>query len=596
MMRNIIYRRISSLLFLCLLFQVGASSQTSPIDRKPTKLQVKDLEREHKAEIEQLKKQNKLKNVRIVAASDDYWYYELESNLKKEKKRGYGIADQQGRVLCNPLYEHVYYCPVLPEGVATALGLGDYSFSMSRPQTGSTFVVGGENGNYLIDTNGKELAKLSDNASFTYVDGYIIGGQNPTDLDVDVIGGRVTLEAYTTDGKPSVSLMTSDGKSIGPSNMLGFYVDTYEAGKPQPMAYMVKGDDNVARWGGTMVNGMGPELPAVFGAAVWIAEEQTWVVSPNALDNLRPYDPTQTYSVNYNDKGEQMFYQGDYDACISFYETKLNDNQQNIDVARMSLYLAAAYYYRGNGHYVDFIDAAKAFENVKDGDYAYYYEDRFKMQQWPTSDIPGWKKALRLLDDYDQKDTSKSYSQVSAIIRENINEQINEYEAAQLQYNSALATLDMRIEQLREAERRAAEEQAALAQELFKIGYNAGRNLGEALAGIGSSSRSTKSKASVAKKDGLLIDQMTVNGKHVKDLPHTADSEENESSSSSSKSSSKSSASSSSKTCTNCHSGRCSHCNGTGLATGFTVKDKVKCSWCNNGVCKFCHGTGKLNR
>ena len=591
--KKTIYRRFLSLAVLGLLLPIAASSQTSPIDRKPTKLQVKDLEWEHEADIKLLKETKKLKNVRIVAASDDYWYYELEGKPLKGKKSSYGIADQQGHVLREPLYEKVYYCPVRPEGVATILGIDGYSFSMARPQTGGSFVANGDYGNYLFDTNGKELGKLSDNSAFTYADGYIIGGQNPSDLDVEVIGGHATLQAYTSDGKPSVSLMTSDGKVVGPSRMLGFFIQTLATGKTQPMTYLVKGDDNVTRWGGTIISGTGPEVPPVFGAAAWIAEEQTWAVSPNALDNTRPYDPSQTYTVSYNDAGEQMFYQGDYDACISFYEGKLTDDQ-NVDAARMSLYLAAAYYHRGDSHFADFVDAAKAFEDVKSGDYAYYYDDRFKMQLWPATDIPGWKKALRLLDDYDRLDSAKAYSQTSTRIRRSINEQMTDYEATQLRYNNALATLDMRVEQLREAERRAAEEQAAMARQMFQIGYNFGRNLGNSIASA-SFSKPTPSKASVAKKGGLLIDQSTVNGKHVQDLPHTVDSDEYESSSSSSKSSSKSSGSTRSKSCDKCHNGRCKYCGGDGIATGFTIADKIKCTACNGtGKCQYCHGTGKL--
>ena len=110
---------------------------------------------------------------------------------------------------------------------------------------------------------------------------------------------------------------------------------------------------------------------------------------------------------------------------------------------------------------------------------------------------------------------------------------------------------------------------------------------------LGSPSTSTRSAIrGKSNRGGLNIDNSSVGGVKAKDLPHVSD--DSDSSGSNSRSSS-SSSSSSSKSCRLCVGrGYCKTCTGTGVMTGYTLKDKLKCSTCNGtGKCPSCHGTGK---
>lgn len=577
---------------------VQGIGQTMPVDWKTSGLSVYDLQKQHKQEMKQLKQQLNLKEVKIVAASDDYWYYSL-----KDASGNYGAANQQGKIVVSPQYKELRYSPVVSEDVKqiyTRVGL----FNLCQQQTSGAFMVYDGKERSVLSLDGQKQADMPAGV-YEYYNGYYICGAMDGGIEVEQYGPTATLMAFSKDNHNTLTFMTSDGKVLA-SNLVGLSIDSKSSSDiHQPLTLIRNDDDGIMRCGGMMLDQpSATPLPTIFGMATYDHEKQQWMVQPCALENAVPYDPvSHTAIAPFSDEGERLYYQGKYNEAAQFYAS-----QHATGIATSAhdcLYQAAAIEAKIAKRFNDFASATEAFEDINSGNYAYYYNDRFKMRTYPENDLNELMLAKVLITNYTMSSgQAPQYTDAADRLKRDIATQTDEYQSLNQRYDYALNTLDQRIADMKEAQRREAEEQAAREAEqqqftaaLFNYGYNMGKSLGSSFASAfgGSSSRRTTTVKNARKSGSLNIDNSSVAGKSVKDLPHTSSSDDDaiETASSSSSSSKQSSG----KSCHLCYgTGKCRNCDGKGWHTGFSLNEHVKCGNCNQtGKCSACGGTGKRN-
>jgi len=531
-----------------------------------------------------------LKEVTIIAASDDYWYYSLQSADGR-----YGMANADGEVVLSPQYRQLNYCPIKSEGNEQFYATGRL-FTLHTHQTRGAFIARDGQATSIVTTDGKEQAKLTDNC-YTYYHGYIFGGCLQNGLQTMDAAGTTLLTAFSKDNDNSLSLLTSDGRLLA-KDLVGISIENRTSPEAHQALNTMQIIDGTLRLGGRLLDtDKGPVLPPIFFTARYNVKNDEWRITTEPLANSEVYDPRRHTTVTLNDDGERLYAQQRYDEAANFYR------QRNSDPLKASahdqMYLAAALYNIGQQHFDELQDATRSFEDLEDGDYAYYYNDRFKMRLWPSADLERWSQAHALVSNY-LNDTLQApqYTKAARRIQQQIESQKDEYASCQSRYDYALNTLDERIASLKERQRHEAEErarleaeQAALQRQVVMSGINFGQQLGQSiLSAVEPSKKSSKSK----RTSGLNIDNSSIGGVKAKDLPHHSDDSDEEAETSSS---SKSKSKSSSKSCHSCYGdGKCPVCDGKGvyIPLGKTAADGSPCDHCHKtGKCPDCKGTGK---
>ena len=430
---------------------------TGVVNGSKSKLCLPDLRQEHKRDMKQLKKQYHLRSIDIVASPDDYWYYSIEG-----QKYCYGAIDQFGRVIVPPIFERCHYCPVLNVGteefsIDEKNGSGD-TFRVYHPYVQGSFLAVNANDAYVftLGINGESLILPSrDN---TYYHGLIISGVASDEMGYSNNNGTLMFGTKTHD--KAVTLLMSDGKQISGSDLAALYIAECHDGA-QPVYTFQSDEDGIMRVGGLLVNHPDNYVPEIFGSLEYHYEDSLWWVSPNGEENAMPYFSGLHDGIRYHDDGERMYYLHDYEGCLDFYLQHLTDTAYIDHHPWVAFFAAAAYFRQGEQHYKVFNDAMSAFENVPTGRYALYYDKRHHMQGWPKSDLAGWQQARSLLDRYNKARGGHLYSESAERMRKDIVQYTNFYRNNSRRYDTALATLDSRIAEQKEKERRAAEEQAA---------------------------------------------------------------------------------------------------------------------------------------
>lgn len=471
----------------------GRVAPAGVIVGKPSGLCLRDLNKEHKRELARLKKEHGLHNVTIVAAPDDYWYYSLETG-----DRLYGVANQQGQVVIPPVYASCHYCPVVSQGVEEFV-VSDRSmeqlalFHLWHPQTDGAFLTEKDFTCRVFSVSGEEKAAFVGPA--TYYHGYLFGNVQPSDIGFTDIYGWPSLLVSNEKNGASVSLYTSSGHALTPDlKQYGLQIDDWQEGAQAVFDYQYD-EAGVLRKGGFLMNQPSNTVPAIFGEVFYDAEMDTWFVKPNAMQNLQIYDPAQHTAVNYADEGERLFYQERYDDCIKFYGNIVSSGEPQTDLARACFYTGLSYAKQVEEHMDEYVPATTAFENIGTGAYSRYYDQRFERLAWPASDIPHMTDGASLLQRSQSYPDGKQYSNAAEVYGKWLTDNQPTYELFQNRYNNALASLDTRIAEMKEAQRRQAEEEAARQAEVAsQISGIIANSLNNISAGLSQrSSRSTVS-------------------------------------------------------------------------------------------------------
>lgn len=521
------------------------------------RLDVRDLKNQHRDDMKKLKKEYNLRSVRIVAAKDDYWYYSIQS-----KDRLYGVANNEGYCIIPPEYTSCFYCPSLPEETEQ-LQVSNLrtntldNFRLYHPRTEGSFLVCNSEQTSILSTTGQLLVTLPV-IDCVYYHGYILSGVTSKDLFFSSENGNpLSMKAFNREGNEVVAFMTSDGKQVCYQSQIGLRIGNNDGGE-QPVYSYQYDEYRVPRQGAFLLNEPYMKIPAIFGDIGYQYEDDKWLVRPNAMENVQIYSPLIHNAIKYKDVGEQMFYQGDYQGCIDYYN-KVTD----IDGAaqRKLFYTAASYYQDAINRYNIFAVATGAFENINDGSYTQYYEQRMNMQKWPQSDIPAWKKSLRLLDDYDKIDSLHLYSEAAENIRQQLMSNVGNYENLQSRYDQAISTLDSRIRTLKQKQMEAEAANAAIANAVFGI-------LSNSLSGLYSGGGSPSSVVSNGKgsSKGGNSGARSSGGDSDNDSGGSGVQEKHE---------------------------KCKTCGGSGTCKVCKGSGKSKASLGGNQTCDGCHGNGK---
>jgi len=568
----------------------GRVAPAGVIVDQPSGLCLKDLKKEHKRELAQLKKELGLRSVTIVAAPDDYWYYSLETN-----DRLYGVANQQGQVVIPPVYPSCHYCPVVSQGVEEFVVSDSWMeqpapFHLWHPQTDGSFLVEKDHISRVFSLSGVEQAAFVGTA--TYYHGYLFGDVKPSDICFTDIYGWPSLLVSNEKNEASVSLYTSSGHALTPDLMQnGLQIDDWHEGA-QAAFYYQYDEADVLRKGSFLMNQPSITIPAIFGEAYYDAEIGKWFVKPNAMQNLQMYDPAQHTAVNYADEGERLFYQERYGDCIKFYSNIVSSGKPQTDLARACFYTGLSYAKQVEARMDEYIYATVAFEELGTGAYQQYYDQRFERSVWPTNDIPHMTDGAMLLQSSQSYPEGKQYSDTAERYGKWLTDNLPVYENFQNRYNNALASLDQRIAELKEAQRRQAEEEAARQAEMAaQISGIIANGLNTIAAGI--SQKSSRSTASTVRR-------VTYSGKYGSNRnsagrvqTSSANSEENSSAESGKQVVEKH------EKCKTCGgNGQCNICKGSGKSKATYKNGEHKtCDACSgSGKCYICEGKGYKTR
>ncbi len=529
------------------------------------KLSVKDLKKLHDVDIKRLKKQHDFQSVQIVAAGDDYWYYSLQS-----KEGLYGVASPEGNIIIPPKYTTCYYCPSLPEETetfsVTDFGIQSASlFRLYHPRTRGSFLVTYGEQPIILSTTGQLQMDLP-SSMYVYYHGYIMSGVIPNDIFFSSDESNLlSMKVFNRDGMDNVLFVTSDGRQVCYPTQIGIKIDNSNNGE-QPVYSYQYDEYRVVRQGAFLLNDPSSRIPVLFGDITYNYDGGKWLVRPNAMENAQVYNPSIHNAVSYQDSGEKMFYQGDYQGCLDFY----NSLRDSVDVSPWNTFYTAAALFRGTiGRYNVFAKATNSFENINDGSYTQYYNQRMDMKHWPENDIPAWKKSLRLLEEYKNTASPQLYSETTEKMCQQLKIYIGNYENLQSRYAQAINTLDGRIRNMKQKQMEEEAANQAMANAVAGIIFGS-------LDGLFSGGGSSKS-----------VTSGSTSGRISKGGSSSASSSNNNSNNNSSDSGVKE-VHIKCKACGG--SGKCKVCGGSGRSKSKLGMD-ISCS-CHGGKCSICDGKG----
>ncbi len=576
------------------------------ITQSEVRLCLADLKTEHKKEMQQLKKSLQLKDVTIVVAPDDYWYYSLLS-----RQNTYGAAGQDGKVLVEPVYSTCYYCPIQAEGTDEFTANSELmdapaTFHLYHPQTRGAFLASTAKEAVVVTLDGKRQATV--NAPVTYFHGFLLGGVSTDEIVFSDHEGTPSLLAARQDQQSAVSLLTSDGRRLHDGVRQGFQINDLKDGHQVVLGYQ-QAADGVMRKGAFMLDNPQDSIPSVFGDIIFMeqddAEYPHWLVCPNADEDPQFYNSRRNYSPVYLDDGEQLYYQERYDECATYY----NNDKDMGSKPWAKFYLASAYYKQGMDAKDKLAQTSVALTDLTLHAYPAYYKERYDVQRQANKFLDQWNKAAALFSDYLATDNTAECKLYAEIRLNWLNENLPRYRKMKNDLDMALTDLDSRIAKQEEYERQVAaieaaqraQEQAAQSQAIAAAISNALGNISAGLAQGSNSSRTYQAAPSLrtsaarssirsgGRNHTYKIDNSSVNGVLAKDLPSVGGG---------SNSSSSSSSGGSGKTCR--------VCNGTGqephetyLGSSSAGKEKW-CDICNemkyvghkHKTCSLCHGSG----
>lgn len=532
---------------------------------------VADLEKEHKKDMKRLARELKLNNIKIVAAPDDYWYYSLEKS-----NHLFGVATPEGKVIVQPIYQQCHYCPIVNEGIEQYTVNGDLigttaNYHLYRPYMRGAFLVNNGEEYQVITLDG--MSKIQLKMPMEYHHGYLIAGLEQSDMDYADVGGELSLLAADPDEKRGIGLFTGDGRQLFSPTLKGIQIASYNNGAQVAYSYQ-EDSEGVIRRGALLLNNPSMSVPPIFGDVVYDENTARWWVAPNGLQNIEPYNAAKHTAPSYLDQGEKMYYQGELDNCISFYNNIVNSTTAN-QQPWASFYLAAAYYDQSNEHLERFLPATLSFENIELRTYPQYYNQRFEMQTWPMTDVANLQKAKALLESYLSCDGDLSFSLAAKRIKDDIDQCIKKYDNYRQRYDLAMQTLDSRIATQKEADRIKAEQEAAQQAAIASAVATSIFSIASGILGGGSSSQASSGKAAVSGSGNAATSGSSISsssssssgsGKDVREV-HTP--------------------------CKLCNgTGKCTKCNGTGK-DGTKLGMDTSCSRCGgHPKCTSCDGRG----
>ena len=308
---------------------------------------VKQLTKEHKKLIKQLKKQHNFKSVKIVVAPDGFWYF-LVQNKYTEKL---GVATQDGKIIIPAQYNKIEYHPAILKGYSTYPsydGTGVNNLNLSRikqsqamgkiaqpltmkdiepyikgefkiyhPAAPAIFIANERKKGEVYTTDGTKL--LSHTSSLDYYGGYLFGGvyQDLYSMGFERSYSKEKWYAYLTlfpEQKNIYSLYTADGVCLIKE---ACDIDIEPNGVCK---YKIK-EDGMELCGAFFLRETNNAVPCKYND-VRLKYDNTWEVKKNENSEYEAYEPGDELKQRFRDKGEEYFEKEDYDAVIEFYASE----------------------------------------------------------------------------------------------------------------------------------------------------------------------------------------------------------------------------------------------------------------------------------
>ena len=216
-------KRLLVLVLAAICLQASADDKT--LNKKPygtlTKenvpLNALDIRDTHKQDIQKLLKDYDLKQVKVVTASDDYWYYSLQS-----RDGLYGVADQQGQIIVQPIYTTCYYCPSMPNLKSSILVPIEQENSKANvlgampvytPATQGAFLVNKDEVYDILNLHGTTV-KHDIGGKPSYIGYYLMTGVEQENLIMTYRDESIPqLTMCSADTKP-IRVITTDGREV----------------------------------------------------------------------------------------------------------------------------------------------------------------------------------------------------------------------------------------------------------------------------------------------------------------------------------------------------------------------------------------------
>lgn len=306
---------------------------------------VKQLTKQYKNVIKQLKKQHSLKNVTIVVEPNGYWYFLLQNKYSEK----FGVATQDGNVVVPAKYDKIEYYPELPAGVSKfpsyestgvinlesshetrsiqSLATGqkvkeltenDYlpykkaEFELYHPQVPSIFVATARKESCVYNVNGTLL--LSAKGALKYYGGYIFKGVYEPLRSTCFSGSHSkwhTQLSLFQERTNCYSLYIADGTCLIES---ACDIDINDKG----ICKYSKKENQMEVRGAFLLNDRNNCVPCEF-RDVQYSYKGKWEVKKNANSPFEEYSVGDELKARFRDKGEEYYEQRNYDAVIEYY-------------------------------------------------------------------------------------------------------------------------------------------------------------------------------------------------------------------------------------------------------------------------------------
>lgn len=297
---------------------------------------------ENKEKMKELKKQNKLKGVEVIVAPDGYWYF-----LLKGKKKKYGVATQDGKVVVPVEYElgKIDYHPAMVEGFnkipsydskeyeeklsyRQRMAQNNKDFSPQVPKwelkymkvtemnlycpASPVFFAAYRNDSVKLITEAGEERVYDAQSKISVVGCYVIKGAYRTVIPKSTkLYGDKWLSTIMATGS-NCALYTINGDCII-KDVPSFYIQ--EDGSCR----YTTTENSVVNYGAFLLKDKNDGVPCKFNSVMYDSYKKVWKVKKTKNSEYEVYTAESLSEPRYRDKGEELYEQNKHDAVIEFY-------------------------------------------------------------------------------------------------------------------------------------------------------------------------------------------------------------------------------------------------------------------------------------
>lgn len=319
----------------------------------------KEIEKQYKELIKNIKKENNLKSVEVKIESDGFWYFLLTG-----KDKTLGVANIDGQVIIPVENIKIDYFTAEPSGqnlfpIKNILGDPEnylYYYTESEPvfhvQYGTfdgfnkkTFQNEPQHYHKFINVEGKVYIE---NLKYAMkIPGYWIIS-NSNEIERSTILGEVE---YSGSGK--TGLLKTDGTVLlPPTNQSIFLGNLYKEGNNDNDAIFKQCKykniiNGVILKGGINLIEKSDSVKCLFNDIKLCGTNNNfyWKVKKSKESNFERYDYGIAYTNKYKDEGEKLYEEGKYEAVIEFYSI------HGIKQPWAKFFTGASLYFLGYEHY-----------------------------------------------------------------------------------------------------------------------------------------------------------------------------------------------------------------------------------------------------